>query len=339
MSKKIGTSIDIYSNDIIKEMRSSAKEKERIMAKKLRMNLLQYGIDVKEKDITLYALLKKYVFMDTKESKITNIKTKFSGNRVTVDIVNEKGVSRTLTLPGKVADEFLSFLVENKNATISQEAGFIYEVLTTEMLDLMFYGMKSDKQVKNLEQFGEIVRGAVKGPFDYKIVLPYDASWFNEEELKKYKKQIESSLTIDEKSQLSSFNITSLASEQSIPFLMRDWLEISGGQMTFLASRKDIERYLAISALIYKLRNKDNYPVFHGATDGEILLSSQMLTSGNGEFSIKYDLPEEDKMVQEIVNELEKKNPSDVTENIIYEETEYAILQTIQKRALWYSKA
>lgn len=326
----------LFNSPLVKAVRAEAIKAERARAKVLKDGLKQYNITSK------YGTLDKLLsyFMGTPQEIITTQEPHKGPLSRTVGVrVNKK---TEITLDPKQSKEYYDLYKENASA--SQLAGIVYEQevydqVKDEIAKIVQNNL-SIKQNRNDTTF-KVDTGNVGEGFDIKIKLPYGLSNDYTQMTPDEKNRVLQGIPIDVKSNLSNFYLMEagekgnfyLSDDAAKSFM--DQASRDGGQISLIL-RQSLEELIIINTIKYKLRSND-YPVYYGATDGQILLSSQLASPGHGDFSVEYDMPGQDIVTTEVTENLGKRNEK-ATETILLSLTYEAIINNIKVRKVKYAK-
>lgn len=109
----------------------------------------------------------------------------------------------------------------------------------------------------------------------------------------------------------------------------------SGLIQTRLFSTVSFESILAYNILRWKLQDQ-NYPIFFGATDGDFVLSSEMLRDGNGVFDVEYVPQIQGQVTQQAINAA--KQTIRLDSSAVWQIATQAIIDNVIHTSLWYNR-
>lgn len=321
---------DIYTNSIIKDMYNSALVKEKLKANQLKSTLKKFGLTTKYSKLD--KLLEEFILSDEAIEKQRYIGL---NSKTQSAIIESKGQKKEINLSDKIYKELLS--LAQTGAAPSQLVGFIYEQQVFDIIENNITGIiKNELMTPSYSARYLNARPSTDSKFDIIISLPYGND-INNKLTYEDREKIKEGLALDVKSQLSDFYITS-ASDRNPNFynsMLKELYDIPIG--TQMSLYTDIKELFIIMGVKHKLQEA---PVFVGALDNNILLTSQMLTRQTGEFYIEgVDLSSKD-VSDEIKAQAAKINgkKSEERETYITNLAVETIIRQIQKRSLKYMK-
>ena len=350
MSQKL---VKIHNTQIVQQLLQEAQNYEKQLAADLRRQIL----NVRKNDPTstlppvgntqtLRSLLERYVFNEIEPEPLLdndrfvrfNTRSLRLNNKISLIYDSEdddtKREVQTYTLTPKQRDEFLN--LRRKKASDTQLVGIIYEPIIVNKLTERVVKKLQDPNIPiKLDDF-DIEAGKQVGGTDIIMYIPSTIQ-APPNSLQAYRDQ----MNIDIKSNSWAFGIGSpgQAARQYITQIgedLKDQRLHASGQQALLI-KESLEDIIALNILQWKIREK--YPVFLGATDGQFLLSSEILKKGLGDFWVDFDISPaaKDKIYQTSLAEAEAlKNKRRLDKAIAHNIATSATIKHLQKTELWF---
>lgn len=334
---------EIYKLDAIKAMRTAALAREREVAQRLH-NYLKAEDKQSRHHVSLRGILENSVFNHfTPIEKVSKGNfTALSNNIAQLDfeypVGSGKMHTKYYTLTPKQWQELYS--LQQQQAAPNELLGIFYEYKTIE--ELINAVVPQVGTLVDLNHF-DVIAGNNIGKMDAYITFPSTSSKKDSNGDIKYTKSLFANykIGVDVKSNSYRFGVGSVGQMGTnyLNQLRQDLMWQKSGKSKIIQGRlfpkESLETIIALNILKWKIKDQ-NYPIFLGATDGDFVLSSELLDHKFGTFEVEYVPQIQGQITRQAIQQAMKTVRLDI--NAVHQIATEAVINNIMHTSLWYNR-